>query len=96
MVRNARLVESGQMSSEEGHVREVPILVSEGVRMLRTREFRQTGLFFLGAVVNGTVAPTFAPSMVREGSISATNRGMLHAADGLIPGALNQSDFSDH
>jgi hypothetical protein len=96
MVHNARLVESGQMSSEQGHVREVPILVSEGVRMMRTGQFRNTGLFFLGAVVNGTIAPAFAPSTVRESSISATNRGMLHAADGLFPGALNQSDFTDH
>jgi hypothetical protein len=93
MVHNARTVELGHRTPEEGHLREVPILLSEARRHLRTREFRNTGLFLAGALANGTVAPLLAPSMQRESRISASDRGALHAADGSFPGALSQADF---
>jgi hypothetical protein len=93
MVHNARTVELGHRTPEAGHLREVPILVSEARRHLRSGQFRYTGMFLVGAIANGTVAPLFAPSMQREARIPVLDRSALHAADGSFPGALSQADF---
>lgn len=93
MEHNARLIEDGVITSEVGHLREVPLLFRRGVDHMRDGNFGPAALFFFGAGLN-TFGGPMVPTMLRDADPGRRmGRDAIIMTDSLFPGALNHDDF---